>query len=113
MAKLEQAETLDRDFGLNTTHMSQSPDTSHSSTHHLPFIDALRAIVLGVYCPLLPTCSGERPAGSTLDDDAATVRENAEISVLANLDVIVIAHSYQGVITANVLPGFSAREPAA
>lgn len=51
-----------------------------------------------VHCPLLPTCNNARPPTKTRDDDVAMIRQLIQRSVDAGQYVLVLMHSYGGIV---------------
>jgi pimeloyl-ACP methyl ester carboxylesterase len=78
-----------------------------------PFIDRLSVAGFLVRCPRLPTCGGVRPAKATVEDDVAAVRNAAAELVKAGHPIIVLAHSYGGIVASEAIrPELYAKEPS-
>ncbi|KNG84801.1 hypothetical protein ANOM_006714 [Aspergillus nomiae NRRL 13137] len=58
-----------------------------------------------VVCPRLPTCSGELPRTTSIEDDVALIRETAQSLVQEGKDVIAVMHSYGGMVGTDALEG--------
>ncbi|KAI9044543.1 uncharacterized protein KD926_000454 [Aspergillus affinis] len=56
-----------------------------------------------VRCPRLPTCGDHRPPRALLAGDVAAVRAAAKELIAANHTVLVIAHSYGGIVASETI----------
>ena len=80
-----------------------------------PFIHSLSQAGFEAHCPRLPTCGDKnhptgtfadcRPASATFDDDVKAVRKKAIEIAGAERSIIVLAHSYGGVVAADAIDG--------
>ena len=86
--------------------------TWHVPEHYKRLTSALQTVGFETKCPHLPTCSDIRPASATLENDVSTAREVIEPLVSTGQNVVVIAHSYGGVVASNTLFGLSMQERA-
>lgn len=100
--------------------MSMSPPTVvlvhgtwHTPAHYKAFTTALEATGLEVYCPLLPTCNGSRPPDSSFCDDVATIRSLVMSLVQSGKRILLIMHSYGGVVGSSALDGLSLSQRSA
>ena len=67
------------------------------------FTDQLTKEGLLVRCPRLPTCGDERPPTATLKEDVIAVRSAAKDLIDTGHNVIVLAHSYGGIVASEAL----------
>ncbi|KAJ5156759.1 hypothetical protein N7492_009562 [Penicillium capsulatum] len=74
------------------------------------YIDALRRQGFQVHCPRLPTCSDESPPTASLADDIACIEEVVRGLVEAGDRVLMILHSYGGVVGSSAVDGLSLTE---
>lgn len=74
------------------------------------YADALQMQGFKVYCPHLRTCSGVSPPTASLADDVAYVRNVVESVVEAGERVLMIMHSYGGVVGTGAVEGLSLSE---
>lgn len=56
-----------------------------------------------VRCPRLPTCGDERPPKASLADDVAAVRTAANELIDAGHNILVLAHSYGGIVACEAI----------
>lgn len=88
-----------------------------------PFISNLAAAGFGADCPRLPTCGNKkdpskdsadaRPTLATYDDDVKVVRKRALELMEGYRSIVVLAHSYGGVVAAEAIdPGLYAHTRA-
>ena len=78
-----------------------------------PFIKALTEAGFEAHCPRLPTCGDKdiltgtfadaRPAKATYDDDVKAVRKRAIEVAAAERSIVVLAHSYGGIVAADAI----------
>ena len=78
-----------------------------------PFIKALNEAGFEAHCPRLPTCGDKdtptgtfadvRPAKATYDDDVKAVRKKAIEVAAAERSIVVLAHSYGGIVAADAI----------
>ena len=54
-------------------------------------------------CPRLPTCGDVRPPKATVEDDVKAVRDAATELVKAGHPIIVLAHSYGGIVASDAI----------
>ncbi|KAH8703628.1 Alpha/beta hydrolase fold-1 [Talaromyces proteolyticus] len=74
-----------------------------------PFMDDLIQAGFTVRCPRLPTCGDERPPKALLEDDVKVVRQAATELIEQGHKILVLAHSYGGVVTTEAInPSFYA-----
>ncbi|GAD97684.1 hypothetical protein MGYG_00728 [Paecilomyces variotii No. 5] len=67
------------------------------------FIKDLTQAGFTVRCPRLPTCGDERPPKALLEDDVAAVRKEAFELVDLGHTILVLAHSYGGVVATQAI----------
>ncbi|KAJ5615365.1 hypothetical protein N7537_000479 [Penicillium hordei] len=67
------------------------------------FNDQLTKAGLVVRCPRLPTCGDESPPTATLKEDVIVVRSAAKGLIDAGHNIIVLAHSYGGIVASEAL----------
>lgn len=67
------------------------------------FIEDLSQAGFTVRCPRLPTCDDERPPKAQLEDDVAAVRKEAFELVKMGHTILVLAHSYGGVVATQAI----------
>ncbi|MCJ1444572.1 MAG: hypothetical protein MMC23_005074 [Stictis urceolatum] len=82
----------------------------HSPANYVSYVQALRTAGYEVSCPHLPTCSSDRPPKASLADDVAVVRKAVEDLINKGQDVVVVMHSYGGVVGTDALRGLSPLE---
>lgn len=68
----------------------------HTPAHYQSYADGLQAAGFTVHCPRLPTSHGD--AKATLSEDAAHVRSVIESCVERGERVLLIMHSYGGIV---------------
>ena len=56
-----------------------------------------------VRCPRLPSCGDERPPKATRNDDVAAVRTAAKELIDAGHNILVLAHSYGGMVACDAI----------
>ena len=54
-------------------------------------------------CPRLPTCGDARPPKATVQDDVTVVRNAAMELLKAGHPIIVLAHSYGGIVASEAI----------
>ena len=84
----------------------------HVPAHYHYLMKALNEAGFEAHCPHLPTCSGKHRANATLADDVTAARATVEPLVSLGCKVVVLAHSYGGVVTTNAVAGLSVYERA-
>jgi pimeloyl-ACP methyl ester carboxylesterase len=67
------------------------------------FNDQLTKAGLVVRCPRLPTCGDKQPPTATLEEDVTAVRSAAKDLIDTGHNVIVLAHSYGGIVASEAL----------
>ena len=78
-----------------------------------PFRDDLAAAGFVSSCPRLPTCGDVRPPKATVEDDVKAVRDAATELVKAGHPIIVLAHSYGGIVASEAFSeDFFAKDPS-
>ena len=90
---------------------SQTPPTAVLVVHGgyflppawAPFIEDLKSAGFTVSCPRLPTCGDERPPKALLSDDVAAVRTAANELVEAGHSILVLCHSYGGIVASEAI----------
>ncbi|KAF2651162.1 alpha/beta-hydrolase [Lophiostoma macrostomum CBS 122681] len=70
----------------------------HTPANYQTFIDALQKVGFPVYCPQLPSCNNTSPPPASLAEDVAVVRAVLQERVAAGEQVILIMHSYGGLV---------------
>ncbi|KAI9044723.1 alpha/beta hydrolase [Aspergillus affinis] len=70
----------------------------HTRPSYRRYIDDLTAHGFTVYCPQLPSCSLSRPPVAGYADDVAAVRRTVEPLVNAGQRVLILMHSYGGIV---------------
>lgn len=80
----------------------------HTPYHYATLLTRFADADFSTHCPQLPSSSGW--AGATLADDVAVVRRTIEPLIAAGQQLVLIAHSYGGMVTSNASRGFSVRE---
>ncbi|KAJ5439647.1 alpha/beta-hydrolase [Penicillium daleae] len=68
-----------------------------------PLINGLSHSQFTIRCPRLPSCGDERPPKATLDDDVAAVRTAAKELINAGHNILVLAHSYGGIVASEAI----------
>ena len=83
----------------------------HVPAHYDDFVQQLEQHDFEVFCPLLPTCSGARPASATLGDDVSSIRSLIQLLLdTTGRTIIVIAHSYGGIVGIEAVQALSITE---
>ncbi|KAJ5579971.1 uncharacterized protein N7459_005956 [Penicillium hispanicum] len=82
----------------------------HTPPNYQSYITALQAQGFTVHCPHLPTCNGARPPTASQPDDIACVRALVQQLVDAGKRVLMIMHSYGGVVGTGAVEGLSFAE---
>jgi hypothetical protein len=72
------------------------PGAWHTAAHFAPICDLLHARGYEISCPVLPSCGGG--AACTMQDDASAVKAELERLLAHGADVVLVAHSYGGVV---------------
>jgi pimeloyl-ACP methyl ester carboxylesterase len=75
----------------------------HNPAHYVLLATSLEKRGFSVSCPLHPTCIAGN-VSSTFTDDSASLQEHIK-DKLKSSDIVVIAHSYGGMVTAEGLRG--------
>ena len=70
-----------------------------------PFINSLSLAGFIVRCPRLPTCGDARPPTATFADDVAVVQSAAKGLIAEGHQIIVLAHSYGGMVASEAISG--------
>ena len=81
--------------------------------HYTALIKALQESKFLVYCPALPTGSGKRPATATTPDDVEVVRQIVSSLAEQDKNVLMLMHSYGGIVGSEAVEGLSRQERAA
>jgi pimeloyl-ACP methyl ester carboxylesterase len=68
-----------------------------------PFMEELTKAGFTVRCPRLPTCGDERPPKALLEHDVAAVHVAAKELIDAGHTILVLAHSYGGVVASEAI----------
>ncbi|KAF9880364.1 hypothetical protein CkaCkLH20_02318 [Colletotrichum karsti] len=79
----------------------------HVPQHYDKLVKQLQANGLRVICERLPTNNNAVPPDTTIDDDVAFVRNIVEQEASAGTHLVVLAHSYGGVVTSAALADFA------
>ncbi|ERF71953.1 hypothetical protein EPUS_06512 [Endocarpon pusillum Z07020] len=82
----------------------------HSPLTYSKFTSALRAAGYDVHVPFLPSCTGARPPKASLPEDTQLVRRLVEMLCDQGRTVIMVMHSYGGVVGCNALKGLGAKK---
>ncbi|KAL4898383.1 alpha/beta-hydrolase [Aspergillus ambiguus] len=82
----------------------------HTPYHYQPYITALEQRGFVVHCPLLPSSNGVSPPTASLAEDVRCVGKVVESLVNSGKRVLMIMHSYGGLVGANAIEGFSRAE---
>ncbi|ORY17765.1 Alpha/beta hydrolase fold-1 [Clohesyomyces aquaticus] len=75
----------------------------HTPPNYQSFNDALTAAGFSVYCPHLPSCNNNSPPSASLTEDVGAVRKVVEQRVEAGELVLMIMHSYGGIVGTNAV----------
>ena len=81
----------------------------HTPGHFTTLSSRLRKSGFEAFCPQLPTSNDELVVAS-LDDDVAVIRQQLEDLVSTGRYIIILAHSYGGIVASNASRSFSVRE---
>lgn len=77
----------------------------HTPANYQSYVNDLQAKGFTVHCPLLPTSKGDRPPKADLPDDVAHVRSVIETCVERGERVLLIMHSYGGMVGTDAAQG--------
>ncbi|CAI7581893.1 unnamed protein product [Penicillium bialowiezense] len=77
----------------------------HTPANYQSYVNDLQAKGFTVHCPLLPTSKGDRPPKADLPDDVAHVRSVIETCVDRGERVLLIMHSYGGMVGTDAAQG--------
>lgn len=80
----------------------------HTPAHYAPVASQLESLGYQVLVPRHPTCNDAEPPNKTMQDDIDNVRNIVERLVAENKAVIVLMHSYGGMIGTGALGGLAA-----
>lgn len=81
--------------------------------HHHKIEAALQKEGFEVEVPWLPTASGTRPAIATFDDDVRLVHDLVSSLLDHNKEVLMLMHSYGGIVGSSAVKGLSRKERVA
>ena len=84
----------------------------HVPEHYSDFVQHLQHAGFEVCCPLLPTCDEAKRPTSDMFADAQVVRDKVLSLVDQSREVIMLLHSYGGVVGTEAAKGLSANERA-
>jgi alpha-beta hydrolase superfamily lysophospholipase len=87
----------------------------HVPEHYHKVVAQLETDGVGVLCPRLPTNNNVVPPNKTIGDDVAFIRDIIAKEAAAGTHLLVVAHSYGGIIASAALADFTimgAQEPA-
>ncbi|KAF7587384.1 hypothetical protein BBP40_007350 [Aspergillus hancockii] len=79
----------------------------HTPASYQTYIEALQERGFQVHCPHLPTCSGVSPPTASLSDDIVCVNNVVQSLVDAGDRVLLLMHSYGGVVGSSAIDGLS------
>ncbi|KAF2104210.1 alpha/beta-hydrolase [Rhizodiscina lignyota] len=89
----------------------------HGAWHHPEYFStvghSLESKGYEVVCPRLPTCNNAIPPDQTLSDDVALIRSTALKLADAGKEIVVLCHSYGGVVSTDALYDLSVEKRAA
>ena len=85
----------------------------HSPLTYAKLTTALQRAGHDVHAPFLPSCTGARPPTASLASDTQLIRRFAEQLADQGRAIVVVMHSYGGVVAAGALEGLDARSRAA
>ena len=77
----------------------------HTPENYQTYVNDLEAKGFTVHCPLLPTSNGHRPPNASLPEDAAHVRSVITSCVERDERVLLIMHSYGGIVGTEAAQG--------
>ncbi|KAI9723534.1 MAG: hypothetical protein M1828_004130 [Chrysothrix sp. TS-e1954] len=75
----------------------------HVPEHYADLLNRLQRNGFETFCPLLPTCNGKRPPDALQHDDVSVIRALLESLVQAGRSILVVLHSYGGVVGSNAI----------
>ncbi|MCJ1369215.1 hypothetical protein MMC20_000425 [Loxospora ochrophaea] len=84
----------------------------HVPSHYSDFIEQLQKAGFEVFCPLLPTCDEAKRLTANLSTDAESIRSQIMSLVDSSREVVMLLHSYGGVVGTEAVKGLSAPERA-
>ena len=84
----------------------------HSPLTYVKLSTALQRIGYDVHAPFLPSCTGARPPTASLPEDTQLVRRLVEILADQGRPIIMVMHSYGGVVGCNALEGLDIKSRA-
>ena len=82
----------------------------HVPEHYESFMQALRQAGFDVFCPRLPTCNGNKRADADMYTDAHEVRSQIIALVDESREVVMLLHSYGGVVGTEAVKDLSLKE---
>ncbi|KAJ6084272.1 hypothetical protein N7486_011072 [Penicillium sp. IBT 16267x] len=82
----------------------------HTPDHYSNYVNALQKQGFQVHCPLLPTSSNARPPTAFLREAVACVKEIVNTLIEDGRRVLMIMHSYGGVVGSSAVEGLSFSE---
>ncbi|KAL2830819.1 Alpha/beta hydrolase fold-1 [Aspergillus cavernicola] len=85
----------------------------HIPANYQSYISALKAQGFTVHCPLLPSCNKSLPSTNSLKDDVNLVRGLISSLTNAGERIIMIMHSYGGVVGTDAVEGLAYPRPSA
>ena len=85
----------------------------HTPPIYQSFIDALQAKDFTVHCPRLPSCDGTSPPTASLAEDISSVRDLVSGLVSSNQQVLMLMHSYSGIVGTEAIEGLTSAPRAA
>jgi pimeloyl-ACP methyl ester carboxylesterase len=80
----------------------------HSPLTYEPFISRLRSSGYEVHAPYFPSCTGQRPPTTSIKEDTQLIRRLLEMLTSQEKTIILVMHSYGGVVGCDALQGFDA-----
>ena len=84
----------------------------HAPEHYSDFVQHLQRTGFEVFCPLLPTCDEAKQLTADMFADAQVVRDQVIPLMDKSREVIMLLHSYGGVVGTEAAKGLSANERA-
>lgn len=88
----------------------------HGAWHHPAYFRSVITLLseqgYSAVCPHLPTCNNDDPPTKTLEDDVALIRNAASSLADEGHEIVVLMHSYGGVVGTDALYGLGTKTRA-
>ena len=82
----------------------------HHPAYYQPLVDSLTGLGHETICPRLPSCSEGVSLENSFAEDVACIQSNVSKLVDTGKEVVVLMHSYGGVVGTEAISGFGIEE---